>query len=232
MKRVKYLTMLIVALFCSATINAQGIKIYKNNGTVLDISYTKIDSIVAYGENTNNDDSHECVDLGLSVKWATCNVGADSPEEYGNYYAWGETTPKSEYTEENSKTYEKNIGDISGNPEYDAATANWGDGWRMPTEVEIRELLDSCTWTWTTQNGVEGYKVASKENSNYIFLPAAGYRRGSWLSNAGSMGCYWSSAPYESDTQSAYSLDFYSGFHGPDWCGRYFGLSVRPVTDK
>ena len=119
MKRIKYLTLLLAALICSTTITAQGIKIYKKNGTTLDLSYTEIDSIVAY--NTN-DDKHEAVDLGLSVKWATCNVGAESPEEYGDYFAWGETTTKTEYTYENSKTYGKNIGDIAGNPAYDAAT--------------------------------------------------------------------------------------------------------------
>ena len=88
----------------------------------------------------NKENGHEWVDLGLSVKWATCNVGASRPEQYGNYYAWGETTTKSEYTRDNSKTMYKNLGDISGNAQYDAARANWGGSWRMPRKAEFDEL--------------------------------------------------------------------------------------------
>ena len=129
-------------------------------------------------------EGHGYVDLGLSVKWATCNVGATSPEDYGDYFAWGETETKSEYTEENSATYGLSIsqlesqGYIDGagnlNPQYDAAAANWGGDWRMPTVAEMWELINNCTWTWTTQNGVSGYNVEGP-NGNSIFLPAAGY---------------------------------------------------------
>ena len=171
---------------------------------------------------------HKYVDLGLSVKWACCNVGAESPEEYGDYFAWGETTPKSEYTEENSKTYRKNIGDISGNPAYDAATANWGGSWRMPTRAEMQELIDNCTWTWTIQNGVKGCKVKGP-NGNSIFLPAAGRRFGSSLNYAGNTGFYWRSTPDESRTNGAYYLYFYSGSE-LYWGYRHYGLSVRPVS--
>ena len=96
------------------------------------------------------------VDLGLSVKWATYNVGANSPEEYGNYYAWGETTTKTSYTEENCSTYGKSIGSIAGNSTYDVARALWGGGWRLPTKEEFEELRDRCTWNWTTYKGVNG----------------------------------------------------------------------------
>ncbi len=229
MRQVKYLAMLLIALFCSTTINAQGIKIYQKSGEAIEITYTDIDSIVAYGDNSNQE-KHEAVDLGLSVKWATCNVGATSPEEYGDYFAWGETSPKNTYTEDNSKTYGKNIGDISGNPAYDAATANWGDDWRMPTYDECQELVDSCTWTWTTQNGVKGCKVTSKKNGNSIFLPAAGYRFGSSLTDAGNYGYYWSSSPYEY-TYSAYFLFFSSRYYYYNWYHRYYGHSVRPVSN-
>ena len=175
---------------------------------------------------------YKWVDLGLSVKWATCNVGANSPEEYGDYFAWGETSPKTTYTRENCKTYEKNMGDIdiSGNPEYDAATANWGDDWRMPTKAEMQELIDNCTWTWVIQNGVKGYKVSSEENGNSIFLPAAGYRYGSSPSYVGYNGYYWSSTPHEL-TYSAYYLFFDSSNGDYDWFYRYDGRSVRPVTE-
>lgn len=127
---------------------------------------------------------HEWVDLGLSVKWATCNVGASSLSAYGNYYAWGETRTKSEYNYSNSVTYEKSMGDIAGSSQYDAARANWGSSWRLPTKAEFQELINNCTWTWTSQGGHNGYKVTGK-NGNSIFLPAAGWRYGSSLYYAG-----------------------------------------------
>lgn len=174
--------------------------------------------------------SHEYVDLGLSVKWATCNVGASKPEYYGNYYAWGETSKKTKYTGDNSKIYGKSMGDIKGNSNYDAARANWGGDWRMPTITEMQELIDNCEWEWTTQSGVEGYKVTGP-NDNSIFLPAAGYRCGSSLNNAGECGYYWSSTPGESGSIGAYGLGFGSGGHYVYDYSRYNGLSVRPVLE-
>ena len=173
---------------------------------------------------------HEYVDLGLSVKWATCNVGANKPEDYGNYYAWGETSTKSTYYNNNSKTYGKRMNDIKGNSQYDAARANWGGTWRMPTKAELEELKNECTWTWTTQNGVKGYKVTGP-NGNSIFLPAAGCRSGSSLHHAGEYGIYWSSTPHESD--SAYWFFFVSG-HQPELVDSLYrsnGQSVRPVSE-
>ena len=175
--------------------------------------------------------SHEYVDLGLSVKWATCNVGATSPEDYGQYFAWGETSPKDEYTEDNCSTYNKEMSDIAGDAQYDAATAIWGGDWRMPTNAELQELFDNCTWTWTTQNGVNGYKVTSKVNSNYIFLPAAGYRDGSSLEIAGGVGKYWSSTPYENLPNRANILSFNRFDPEMSFNNRYYGHSVRPVID-
>jgi len=174
---------------------------------------------------------HDWVDLGLSVKWATCNVGASSPSAYGNYYAWGETTTKSEYMADNCRTWEKNMGDISGNSQYDAARANWGGSWRMPTEEEMQELVDKCTWTWTTQGGHNGYKVTSKTNGNSIFLPAAGWRHGSSLDYESGNGRYWGSTYYESYSQSACSLYFDSDDHYVSLGGRDYGHSVRPVSE-
>ena len=172
---------------------------------------------------------HEYVDLGLSVKWATCNVGANSPEEYGDYYAWGETKTKEEYTESNCETWEEDIGDIAGT-DRDVAHVRWGSSWRMPTKKEFEELKDNCDWEWTTLDGVSGYRVTGK-NGNSIFLPAAGWRGGASLFSAGEYGTYWSSTPDGSDTQSAYYLYFDSGGH--DWrrYGRDGGLSVRPVSE-
>ena len=173
---------------------------------------------------------HEWVDLGLSVKWATCNVGASSPSAYGNYYAWGETRTKSEYSSSNSATYKKSIGNIAGSSQYDAARANWGSSWRLPTKSEIEELINNCTWTWTSQGGHNGYKVTGK-NGNSIFLPAAGWRYGSSLRDAGEDGYYWSSTPSESDSRGAFLLYFYSGRRLVLWHSRDGGLTVRPVTD-
>ena len=171
------------------------------------------------------------MDLGLSVKWATCNVGASSPEDYGNYYAWGETSTKSSYTEENSKTYGKSMGDISGNASYDAARANWGSTWRLPTLDEIGELIETCDWKRKRLNGKKGYKVTSKVNGRSIFFPAAGYRLFSGLSLAGSYGLYRGSTPNSSLTNCAYYLLFSSRGVVRDNDERYFGQSVRPVSE-
>ena len=187
------------------------------------------------------------VDLGLSVKWATCNVGAESPEDYGDYFAWGETTTKTTY---DKTTYKHRNGSsytftkYNTNSSYgtvdnkttlelndDAARANWGGSWRMPTDDEMTELRTNCTWTWTTENGVNGYKVTSKVKGESIFLPAAGWRSGTSRYNDGSYGRYWSSTPYESDTEDAYYLRFYSGDHYTSSSYREYGQSVRPVTE-
>ena len=181
--------------------------------------------------NANEENGHGYVDLGLSVKWATCNLGANKPEDYGNYYAWGETSTKTEYAEYNSKTYGKSMNDISGNVNYDVARANWGGKWRLPTKTEMQELIDKCTWTWTTQNGVKGYKVTGPSGAS-IFLPAAGYRDGSSLDGAGGYGYYWSSAPSEYYGSGAYDLYFDSSDHGPGkHLSRNYGLSVRPILE-
>ena len=174
------------------------------------------------------------VDLGLSVKWATCNVGATSPEDYGHYFAWGETSPKDEYTEDNCSTYGKQMSEIAGDAQYDAATANWGGDWRMPTEAEQEELLDNCTWKWTTQNGVNGYNVKGP-SGNSIFLPAAGYRHGSSLYDDGRDGLYWNSTPsdyylYDYDYR-AFRLYFNSDYQDMDSYNRSYGQSVRPVVE-
>ncbi|MDE5784648.1 MAG: PEGA domain-containing protein [Prevotella sp.] len=197
----------------------------------LQASQTNVSTLSTTG-TSGTINGHEYVDLGLpsGLKWATCNVGASSPSDYGNYYAWGETTPKSEYTTTNCKTWNKTIGDISGNPQYDAACANWGGSWRLPSKAECEELSSKCTWTWTTQGGHNGYKVTGP-NGKSIFLPAAGCRLGSSLGSAGDDGSYWSSTPYESTTQGAYDLYFSSSLRNVDWVDRGFGRSVRPVSD-
>ena len=175
---------------------------------------------------------HEYVDLGLSVKWAICNVGANTPEGYGNYYAWDETSTKNDYSSLNCKTWERSMSDIRGNSSYDAARANWGGSWRLPTKAEFDELVNNCTRQWTTQNGVKGMRFTSKRNGNSIFFPAAGWRGGTSTYYAGEYGIYWSSTPYGSNTQRAYGLYFYSGGSAStDWGYRCYGYPVRPVLE-
>ncbi len=191
---------------------------------------------------------HEYVDLGLpsGLLWATCNVGADSPEGYGNYYAWGETEPNGTYNwntykwcnngdDHNLTKYntDSNYGIVDNktvlDPEDDAAHVNWGGDWRMPTYDELKELKDRCTWTWTTHNGKKGRRVTGP-NGNSIFLPAAGYYNNGSLNYAGSDGDYGSSSLYTGDPLIAYYLYFDSGsvymYHYGHRC---FGRSVRPV---
>lgn len=187
----------------------------------------------------------EAVDLGLSVKWASYNVGATKPEEYGNYYAWGETTTKSNYEWSTYKWFngsETTVTKYNTSSSYgtvdnrtqlemqdDAARANWGGKWRMPTRAEFAELIHNCTWTWTTQDGKNGYKVTSKNNENSIFLPAAGARDGTSVENLGSSGYYWSSSLDNTDSRDSRCFYFKSSVGGTSRIGRLFGLSVRPV---
>lgn len=173
------------------------------------VGYDAVSGEVAFTELAPE---HEYVDLGLSVKWATCNVGATKPEEYGDYFAWGETEPKEMYdwstykwcngSETTLTKYctDGSYGTVDNKTQLelsdDAAHANWGDSWRMPTDSELTELREQCTWTWTTQNGVNGCKVTSKSNGNSIFLPAAGYYYDSLLGSVGIGGICWSSSLY------------------------------------
>ena len=196
-------------------------------------------------EPTDPYNGHAYVDLGLSVKWATCNVGANNPEEYGNYYAWGETTPKTTYdwstykwcngSDDTMTKYctDSDYGTVDNktvlDPKDDAASVNMGGSWRMPTIEEQQELINECTWTWTTRNSVKGYLVTSKINGNSIFLPAAGYRGSSGLHDAGSFGYYWSSSLSTYYSDDAYYLYFNSDDVSWSYDNRYCGLSVRGV---
>ncbi|MDD5781010.1 MAG: serine/threonine-protein kinase [Bacteroidales bacterium] len=175
---------------------------------------------------------HDFVDLGLSVYWATCNVGASSPEEYGNYYAWGEISTKNEYSENNCKTWNLSLSDIGGNSNYDAARANWGGSWRLPTKTECEELIENCTYQLTTRNGVAGMCFTSIKNGNSIFLPAAGYWNVASVVNVGTLGTYGSSTPDEVISQAVCGLGFNwngnSYTYSDDRCS---GRTVRPVLD-
>src|SRR5574344_1450744 len=155
-------------------------------------SCSKSDSTSSSGDDTDDGASTKCVavDLGLSVKWASCNVGATSPESYGGYYAWGETEEKSVYTDSTFLYYDSradsciNIGTNICGTKYDVAHVRCGGSWRMPTYAEFQELCNKCTKSWTTYNGVRGTKFVGP-NGNSIFLPAAGYR---WSTDVYSQG--------------------------------------------
>ena len=213
---------------------------------------------------------YEYVDLGLTsgTKWATCNVGATEPEEFGNYYAWGEVTPKETYSWNTyldgritsysdcgtDKDLLKGVTDIAGT-EYDAAKANWGGKWRMPTKAQQDELRSECYWVWTedyNNSGVKGYIVYKAKNSSdkgvkvysggtpsslynlsdaHIFLPAAGYRSGGDFNGAGSDGRYRSSSLDNTGYPGyAWSVCFSSDDVYENDVDRYYGRSVRAVV--
>ena len=248
MKKILFVaTMLAMVLSLSAQrqmyVWQDGVKTTYEVVNVDSITFSKV-------ENPNPEiGNHEYVDLGLSVKWATCNVGATKPEEYGDYFAWGETQLKSNYDWSTYKwcngsydTHTKyNTNSIYGTVDNktvldlsdDAARANWGGSWRMPTTEEQQELIDNCTWTWTTQDGVYGHKVTSKKSgytNKSIFLPAAGYRSGSLLIQAGSVGRCWSSSLFTSSPDNAWDVFFNPGRVIREYRGnRVVGFSVRPV---
>ena len=182
------------------------------------------------GTNSNETNGHKWVDLGFSsgIKWATCNVGADTPEGYGDYFAWGETKPKNDYDWD---TYTSSSYGSIDNKETielvdDAANVNWGVNWRIPTIEEQNELRTKCTWEWDTVNGTKGYKVTGP-NGNSIFLPASGYFSYTTLNRVGSSGCYWSSSLSSRDYASY--LRFYS--EEVEYSSEYrcYGMTIRPV---
>lgn len=183
---------------------------------------------------------HDYVDLNLpsGTLWATCNVGADSPKDFGDYFSWGEVSSKSSYELDNYvygydsdfwdyKKYNDSDGARTLSSYDDVAYSKWGSSWRMPTIDQLQELVDECTWSWINYKGKKGYKVKSRTSDNFIFLPAAGYRYsdGGYIKK---MGYYWSINRTES-TSNAQILHFYEGNIEIDYIPRFNGLSVRPV---
>jgi uncharacterized repeat protein (TIGR02543 family) len=256
----KKFTLLLTALIAVSMITVAQIKMYLHleDGTRVEYIASRVDSITFDSQIVEPDDSdkpeekpdanaHEYVDLGLpsGTKWATCNVGADFPEDYGDYFAWGETEAKSYY---DWSTYKWCKGSYDTMTKYctsssdgtvdnkttldlsdDAAYVNLGSSWRMPTEAQLNELRTECTWTWITLNGVNGHKVTSKINGNSIFLPAAGYRDDSGLHRAGAGGYYWSRSLDTDYSDFAYYLRFDSVNVYSSYYSRSYGRSVRPV---
>lgn len=218
-----------------------------NESTLVGNTSDEVVSEVSYVDEKNVE--HEYVDLGLSVKWAKTNIGATNPEDCGVYFAWGETSPKNDFTwgtyklcqatysSDDSKFYVDSFTKYPDPDEVttlesadDAATACWGDGWSLPTYDEMQELLDKCTWEWTEQNNVNGYRVTGK-NGNSIFLPVAGFRNGTKLFGASEFGNYLSkSLSYDNyDPYLAWYLYFDADSKLISDNERFVGMTVRPV---
>jgi len=184
--------------------------------------------------------SPEMIDLGLSVKWASFNLGATRPEEYGTYFAWGDVTGQtwngSKWSGAGFSTAPSYEVDANDNlkPEYDAARVNLGSSWRMPTSAEFEELIDNCSSTWTNINGIRGRLFTSKiqgYTDKSIFFPTSGSGHDAGLYDAGSCGYYWSSTLFNGN--SAGYLSFYSDAVSVCTSSRrYYGPSVRAVADK
>lgn len=229
----KYLHFLLLCLLSVQTVSAQS-AVRSNN----------------FKQNAGSYGGHDYVDLGLpsGTLWATCNVGASRPEDYGDYFAWGETSGyksgKSDFSWSTYKwcngAYDKltkyctksSYGTVDNrtelSPDDDAAYVNWGSGWRMPSYDQQTELRKKCKWTWTSRNGVAGYEVKGP-NGNLLFLPYAGYRDDTSLLNAGLSGYYWSRTLDSDYPDDACYLGFYTGRVGWDDHYRCYGQSVRPV---
>lgn len=202
------------------------------------------------GNGTIND--YEYVDLSLpsGTLWATCNIGANTPEDYGDYFAWGETTPKTTYNWSTYKycnggshqltmyCYDASFGyhGFTDNltvlqPSDDAATANWGNGWCMPTTDQWKELRDNTSYVWTTQNGVNGYLFEAL-NGVSLFLPAAGYRDDNELLGYRGYGYYWLNSLGDDDPDLAWYFNFHSDVIYKNYDSRSLGLSIRPVRSS
>lgn len=236
MIRIKFISVFILILF-GVSAYGQG-KISRTTPST-NKTYTKL-SI----SGTVN--GHDYVDLGLpsGTLWATCNIGSASPAGYGKYYAWAETKPKAKYTKENSTTYNttmyydglpSNVKSdtirakrrIIGNPNYDAATANWGEEWVLSSSSDFAELNKECKWELKTIDGHKGYLITGS-NGNSMFLPMAGYIEDSYKSQVGSGGFYWT-GDFWDDTSST-MFDFHESSHsGVIWAFRQNGKSIRPV---
>ena len=183
----KKLFILLVTQLISYSAWSQALNIHYKNGQIIQYNMDNVDYIEFTKEQNNSAQvsSEKAVDLGLSVKWASCNLGASSPEEFGDCFAWGETSPKAEYTKDNYAFYDSktesyiDIGTDISYTEFDAAYVNWGDQWRMPTQDELWELKKNCTWTWSNVNGVNGY-VVKGSNGNSIFFPVGAYTIRLW----------------------------------------------------
>ena len=236
----------------SLEITKNGYAARKDDIVISDGETINLNVALNQAESSGFHNSHEYVDLGLSVKWATCNVGAENPEEYGDYYAWGETERKKDYSlssyiwyDNSSNTLTKyklsgrnwtdDINKTILESEDDVAHIKWGGNWRMPTTKEIKELRRKCTWTWTTINNVNGYRITSNKKGytdRSIFLPAAGYYNNVEVNRIGTSGFYWSRVLNTRNSSTAVGAFFNDCGSRIDREKRNNGRSVRAVCPK
>ena len=238
MNKKYFIAVLLLMIAGLQTAWAQSVLIKLSDNRTVVYNVNKVKNI-SFTEN-NCADSHEYVDLGLpsGTLWATCNIGAESPEDYGDYFAWGETEPKTSFgwstysfgTKNNLSKYTSSDGIEELQPEDDAAVANWGNEWKMPSKEQLEELINSnyTTTVWTTQNEVTGRLITSKSNGKSIFLPAAGYYFNDNYKEAGNRGNYWSRSLH-SNLYNAYELSIQSGNIYLGALERGYGMSIRPV---
>lgn len=232
-------SVLILCLFGTLQLKAQNRSVDEGMDS-LDVS------AVNAGEISSEEVKHsehvikpEAVDLGLSVRWASFNIGAAAPEEYGWYYAWGDTLEREVCMKYSYLYYDRqwddymDIGQNISGTDYDVAYRLLGKGWRIPTREEMQELIEKCSWTWIVYNGVvEGYRIKGP-NGNKIFLPASGFKKGKRVSGQGLKAVYWIGTKRQENHNMANCLYFYSG--DVYWCSSnacFYGCSVRPVFDS
>ncbi len=217
--------------------------VWQKEGGKVAISLSEVDSVTFTAPEKLPDgvsrvvNGHNFVDLGLSsgLLWATCNVGASAPAEAGSYFAWGETAPKASYTKGNSVWMGKEYPAAVLTAEHDAATANWGEGVRMPTEAECLELCQQADWEWTENyqgTGMNGRVAKSRTNGLSIFFPAAGAYYAGGLDGYGKNGYYWSSTRKSDNNDWCCDLYYYSDYINQyiGWLDRFYGMPVRAVT--
>lgn len=234
MKKI-YLSIAIAAF--AASLSAQTVNVHFKNGQTIVFPSGNVE-YVDFSEKAPDPtvSAGAVVDLGLSVYWCSCNVGAEAPEESGDYYAWGETSPKSSFSEANYAFYDNDrkqytdIGDDISGTEYDAATVNLGSDWRMPSRTELQELKDNCSWEWTQINNVNGYKVTGN-NGNSIFIPATGYNTLGSLLFKNEGFAYWTSNNY-SDTNAYAFIKQQTNSQSMTTLERISGCVIRPVTSN
>lgn len=246
MKRIFTIICLIACLFAKAQNNVvcEYMYIYNKDKSVERINILNVDSITFISPEI----AHEAVDLGLSVKWATCNVGAFSSWESGGYYAWGETEEKTQYDWSTYKYCDgtqfymtkyctnSSYGSVDNKTvldvEDDVAHVKWGGSWRVPTTSEIYELINNCSWNWTVNNGVNGYTVTGS-TGNSIFLPVTGYRYGTAYHNNETLGYFWSNGLISGpEARSAYHTVYLSqAYTYQATLARSYGLTIRPVCE-
>ena len=245
----RHLTLVLLGFVMPLVASAQSSLYGDVNGDgVVNISdVNAVISVIIEGQSPTAEDQ-EWVDLGLpsGTLWATKNIGSNSPEDYGDYFAWGETTPKQTYDWNTYKWCDgskdvltkyntdsgcgvvDNLTELA--PADDAATVNWGPSWRMPSAEQMNELQTECDWQWTSWNGVNGYLVTSKHNGNSLFLPATGCRYEASVYGAGTDGTYWLRMLCSDDPCEACYLIIHSGYvHYWSYYDRCYGQSVRPV---